>query len=69
MMTYQGYRNTSDILSEQTRVDALCLCLIRSIVRRYGGTVEMNEVTSTPFIRIPESARAVCFQKLSQLLD
>jgi hypothetical protein len=46
--------------SEETRLRALSLYLIRSIVERHGGTIDIDLATDTINIDVPSKEQAAC---------
>ncbi|MBW2109498.1 MAG: hypothetical protein JRI36_12660 [Deltaproteobacteria bacterium] len=46
----------------------LLLCLIRTVVERHGGHMEVNEGDETFTISIPESKKADCFRELEEII-
>jgi hypothetical protein len=46
--------------SEETRLRALSLYLIRSIVERHGGTIDVDLATDTINIDIPSKEQTAC---------
>jgi hypothetical protein len=81
-MEHEGYRNTSDIAypadetrigedyvwatNEEARQRALSLYLIRSIVERHGGTIDIDLATETVNINVPENEQMACAQKIEE---
>ena len=81
-MRHETYWNTSDALtradhkhlaggyvratSEQAKLRALSLYLIRSIVERHGGTIEIDLATDTININVPEKEEASCAQEIEK---
>jgi hypothetical protein len=52
--------------SEETRLRALSLYIIRSIVEKHGGTIEIDIKTNTIDIDVPERKRLVCAQEIHE---
>jgi len=81
-MRFKGHRNTSDTLSpahdkhvaedyvwatsKKAKLRALSLYLIRSIVERHGGTIEVDLGTDTINIDVPEQEKAACAQEIEK---
>lgn len=81
-MRLKGHRNTSGILSpahddrvaedyvwatsEKAKLRALSLYLIRSIVERHGGTIDVDLATDTINIDVPEKEKAACAQEIEE---
>jgi hypothetical protein len=82
IMRLKGHRNRSDpfkaaqekrvaedyvwATSEKTKLRALSLYLIRSIVERHGGTIEVDLGTDTINIDVPEKKKAACAQEIEE---
>lgn len=49
---------------EQSRLRALSLYLIRSIVEKHGGTVDVDLATNTININVPEEEQTDCAQEI-----
>jgi sensor histidine kinase regulating citrate/malate metabolism len=49
---------------EQSRLRALSLYLIRSIVKKHGGTVDVDLATDTININVPEEEQSDCAQEI-----
>jgi sensor histidine kinase regulating citrate/malate metabolism len=54
--------------SEKTRFRTVSLYLIRSIVEKHGGTIEVGLATDTITIDVPEGERAECAQEIQAQL-
>ncbi|NVM22680.1 MAG: hypothetical protein HWN68_12985 [Desulfobacterales bacterium] len=52
--------------SEEARLRALSLYLIRSIVERHGGTVDIDLATDTININVPEEEQVACAQEIEE---
>jgi sensor histidine kinase regulating citrate/malate metabolism len=52
--------------SEQARLRALSLFLIRSIVEKYGGTLDVDLVTDTLNIDVPKEHGVACAQEIEK---
>ena len=52
--------------SEQTRLRALSLYIIRCIVEKHGGNVEIDLATNTIDIDVPDEARLDCAQEIEE---
>jgi hypothetical protein len=81
-MRLKGRRNRSDMLSlahdkhvaedyvwatsEKAKLRALSLYLIRSIVERHGGTIDVDLGTDTINIDVPEQEKAACAQEIEE---
>ncbi len=52
--------------SEQARIRALSLFIIRSIVERHGGTVEIDLATDTLNIDVPRDEEAACAKEIEE---
>ena len=50
--------------SEQTRLRSLSLYLIRSIVERHGGSIEVDLATDTISIDVPKNEEVACAQEI-----
>jgi hypothetical protein len=51
---------------EEAQLRATALYLIRKIVERHGGTMEMDLVTNTIDINVPEKERVACAQEIAE---
>lgn len=51
---------------QKAQLHATALYLIRSIVEKYGGTVEMDLATDTININVPEKERAACARHIEE---
>ena len=58
----------TEILSERARVHALFTCILRPIVQKHGGSIEMDPETQHPIMKIPQRSRVACFEELGELL-
>jgi len=66
-----GLANTTDtteMFSERARVHALFTCILRPVVEKYGGTIEIDPATQSPIISIPQRTKVACFEELGELL-
>jgi len=52
--------------SEEARLRALSLYLIRSIVERHGGTVDVDLATDTINIDVPDEEQTACAQEMEE---
>ncbi|KPK30253.1 MAG: hypothetical protein AMK69_03940 [Nitrospira bacterium SG8_3] len=52
--------------SEKSKLRALSLYLIRSIVEKHGGTIQIDLATNTIDIDVPEKEKAACAQELEE---
>ncbi len=52
--------------SEQTRLRALSLYLIRSIVEKYGGTTGIDLETDTIHIDVPKKNEIACAREIEE---
>ena len=52
--------------SEQVKLRATALYLIRSIVERHGGTIDIDLRTNTINIDVPEKERVACAQEMEE---
>ena len=84
-MTHKAHCNTSDTLSpvgderkaadyvwatsQKSKLRALSLYLIRSIVEKHGGTVEVDLATDTINIDVPKKEQAACAQEIEEQVD
>ncbi len=51
---------------EEAQLRATALYLIRKIVERRGGTMEMDMATDTININVPEKERVACAQEIAE---
>ncbi len=81
-MKHEGSWNTSDTPSpaddtrvaedyiwatnEETKLRALSLYLIRSIVEKHGGSMDIDLATDTINIDVPEKEQAACAQEIEE---
>jgi hypothetical protein len=81
-MEHQNYCNALDLLtpkhngnvckdyirstSEETKLRALSLFLIRSIVKRHRGTLSIDLASDTINIEVPEEAQVACAQEIEE---
>ena len=81
-MRLKGHRNTSGTFSpaqddrvaedyvwatsEKAKLRTLSLYLIRSIVERHGGTIDVDLATDTINIDVPERDKAACAQEIEE---
>jgi hypothetical protein len=54
---------------QQAGLRATALYLIRSIVAKHGGTVEMDLETETINIDVPDKERVACAQEITEQVD
>jgi hypothetical protein len=52
--------------SDQARERARSLYVIRSIVEKHGGTIQINVETNTLDIDVPEERRHACAQEIEE---
>lgn len=52
--------------SEQARFRALSLYLIRSIVEKHGGTIQVDLATDTINIDVPKDQELACAQEIEE---
>lgn len=52
--------------SEQARLRALSLYVIRSIVEKHGGTIDVDLATDTINIDVPKSEELACAQEIEE---
>jgi sensor histidine kinase regulating citrate/malate metabolism len=52
--------------SEKTRMRTLSLYLIRSIVEKHGGTINIDLATDTINIDVPEQEKVACAQEIEE---
>jgi len=52
--------------TEQARLRARSLYVIRSIVEKYGGTMETDPARNTIDIDVPEKRRIACVQEIEE---
>jgi hypothetical protein len=52
--------------SEQAKLHALSLFLIRSIVESHGGTITVDLATDTINIDVPEEEQVICAQEIEE---
>jgi hypothetical protein len=50
--------------SEQARLRALSVYMIRSIVEKYSGTIKIDPVGDTISVNVPKEARSACAQEI-----
>ncbi len=53
---------------EKGRSRFLLLSLIRTVVEKHGGDMEIDEENNTFTVTIPESRKAGCFQELEEII-
>jgi hypothetical protein len=76
---YRGTTDTSNVVdglaiagsyvratSEETRLRALSLYLIRSIVEKHGGTINIDLATDTINIDVPVKGQLACAQEIEE---
>ena len=84
-MRNESYWDTSDTLSqaddrrvaedyvwatsEQARLRAFSLYVIRSIVERRGGTIDIDLTTDTIHINAPEEEEVACAQEIEEQMS
>ena len=52
--------------NEQARLRALSLYVIRSIVQKHGGNMEIDMTTNAVEISVPEKDRAACAREIEE---
>jgi hypothetical protein len=52
--------------SEQSKLRALSLFIIRSIVEKHGGTVEVDLATDTLNIDVPQGEETACAKEIEE---
>ena len=52
--------------SEQARIRALSLYVIRSIVEKHGGTIDVDLATDTISIDVPKAEELACAQEIEE---
>ena len=52
--------------SEKSKLRALSLYIIRSIVERHGGSIEIDLATDTIDIDLPDDERSACAQEIEE---
>ncbi len=52
--------------SEQARLRSLSLYLIRSIVERHGGSIEVDLATDTISIDVPKNEEVACAREIEE---
>jgi hypothetical protein len=52
--------------SERSKLRALSLYIIQSIVERHGGSIEIDLASNTIIIDVAEGQQAVCAQEIEQ---
>jgi sensor histidine kinase regulating citrate/malate metabolism len=52
--------------AEKAQLRATSLYLIRKIVERHGGTLEMDLATNTIDIKVPEKERVACAREIEE---
>jgi nitrogen fixation/metabolism regulation signal transduction histidine kinase len=83
-MKHESYSNASDQLSrddekdqpehyvwsttKKSKLRALSLYIIRSIVERHGGSIEIDLATDTIDIDLPEEEKVACAQEIEEQL-
>lgn len=81
-MKHETYSNASDQLrrddekgrpehyvwstSEKSRLRALSLYVIRSIVERHGGSIEIDLATDTINVDVPDEEKVACAQEIKE---
>ena len=67
-MDLPNITDTTEMLSERARVHALFACVLRPVVEKHGGTIEIDPGTHQPIISIPQTTKVACFEELGELL-
>lgn len=52
--------------SEKAKLRAISLYIIRSIVERHGGTIEIDLATNTIHIDVPKEEEVACAQEIEE---
>jgi hypothetical protein len=65
--TKKGAGTMHDI-PKSCRSHLLLLCIIRTIVKKHGGNLQINEKSETFTVSIPESRKAECFRELRETI-
>ncbi len=60
--------DTTEMFSERARVHALFTCILRPIVEKHGGRIQIDPATQSPLISIPQRTKVACFEELGELL-
>jgi len=63
------FRNTADIPDHELRIRCLTRCLVRFVVEKYGGKVEIDPQTNKTEIAVPHEREEECIKELRDLLD
>lgn len=67
-MRGRGHNTARDIpATEEARFHVLFLCVVRTIVEKYGGTMETDPETYDAQISIPKGSETMCFDELERL--
>lgn len=67
-MEDRTFWNTPDLAGEEPRRIALFSCIVRFIVEKYGGHLQLDPVSHTIILSIPPSKTAACVQELEEVL-
>jgi hypothetical protein len=77
-MKHESYSNASDRLekhqleqyvwstSEKSKLRALSLYIIQSIVERHGGSIDIDLATDTINIDLPDEEKVACVQEIAE---
>jgi hypothetical protein len=68
MMGLADTVDTTEVCSERARVHALFTCILRPVVEKHEGTIEIDPSTQNPIISIPQRTKDACFEELGELL-
>ena len=58
------YNSGATEMTEQGRSRLLLLCLVRAVVEKHGGHLEIDDEANTFTVSIPESRKTACFKEL-----
>ena len=53
--------------TDEARLHVLFLCVVRSIVEKYGGSMETDPETYNAHISVPTEKKDICFNELETL--
>ncbi len=67
-MTDRTFWNTPDVPGEEPRRLALFSSIVRSVVEKYGGGLELDLVSHTVVLDIPSINTAACIEELQDVL-
>jgi hypothetical protein len=69
--TYEARRVAEDFVwatSEEARLRAMSVYMIRSIVEKYSGTMEVDSATDTISISVPKDDQFACLHEIQEQL-